>query len=88
MPQGTREGHPLDGTSLCQVVSGGPVVGSIMAGLGSDLSEVPVVGVEPAALELRVAPCCPPGPTADISRAAWGSPCEARASGQGPEMVK
>ena len=55
--------HPdgLDGSSLCQVDLG-QVVGSVVAGSGSDLSEEPVVGVEPAALELVVAPWCPPGP--------------------------
>src|SRR6186997_2747576 len=40
----------------------GQVVGSVVAGSGSDLSEEPVVGVEPAALEFVVAPWCPPGP--------------------------
>jgi hypothetical protein len=35
-----------------------------VAGSGSDLSEELVVGVEPAALDCRVAPCCPPGPAA------------------------
>jgi hypothetical protein len=37
------------------------VVESWLAGLGSDLSEELVVGVEPAALDCRAAPSCPPG---------------------------
>ena len=37
-----------------------PVVGSMLAGSGSDLSEELVVGVEPAALDCVVAPWCPP----------------------------
>lgn len=37
-------------------------VGSWVAGLGSDLSEEPVVGVELAAQEFVVAPGCPPRP--------------------------
>jgi hypothetical protein len=41
-----------------------PVVESGVAGSGSDLSEELVVGVEPAALDCIVAPCCPPGPAA------------------------
>jgi hypothetical protein len=37
-------------------------------GPGSDLSEELVVGVEPAALDCRVAPGCPPGP---VSMLGW-----------------
>jgi hypothetical protein len=48
---------------VCQA-AGRPVVGSVLAGSGSDLSEELVVGVEPAALDCRVAPECPPGPAA------------------------
>ena len=41
-----------------------PGVGCGPAGPGSDLSEELVVGVEPVALDVRVAPGCPPGPAA------------------------
>lgn len=44
----------------CQAVGGG-VVELPAVGPGSDLSEELVVGVEPAALDRRVAPGCPPG---------------------------
>jgi hypothetical protein len=37
-----------------------------VAGSGSDLSEELVVGVEPAALDVRAAPDCPPGSVADV----------------------
>jgi transposase InsO family protein len=37
----------------------------LLAGPGSDFSEVPAVGIEPAALDCRVAPMCPPGPVPD-----------------------
>ncbi|MBA2311969.1 MAG: hypothetical protein H0V97_04110 [Actinobacteria bacterium] len=37
-------------------------------GPGSDLSEELAVGLEPAALDCRVAPECPPGPVTDIRR--------------------
>jgi hypothetical protein len=43
-----------------------PVVESGVAGSGSDFSEELVVGVEPAALDCRVAPWCPPGPAARL----------------------
>jgi hypothetical protein len=46
---------------VCQAAGWG-VVESCLAGSGSDLSEELVVGVEPAALDFRVAPRCPPGP--------------------------
>ena len=39
-------------------------VGSLAAGPGSDFSEVPAAGCEPAALEPVAAPTCPPGPVA------------------------
>src|SRR3954454_17703051 len=48
---------------VCQA-AGSAVVCSDAAGLGSDLSEELVVGVEPVALDFRVAPGCPPGPAA------------------------
>ena len=48
---------------VCQA-AGSEVVGWGPAGPGSDLSEELVVGVEPAALDVRVAPGCPPGPAA------------------------
>jgi len=35
---------------------------SVVVGLGSDFSEVPVFRDLPAALDFRVAPDCPPGP--------------------------
>ena len=44
---------------VCQA-AGLVVVESWLAGLGSDLSEELVVGVEPAALDCRAAPRCPP----------------------------
>jgi hypothetical protein len=44
-----------------------------VTGPGSDLSEVPVVGCEPAALEPVAVPRCPPGPAAlaRASRSIW-----------------
>ena len=48
---------------ICQSAGLG-VVELRSAGPGSDLSEELVVGVEPAALDIRVAPECPPGPAA------------------------
>jgi hypothetical protein len=47
-------------TSLCQVDLGVGLVGFALAGSGSELSEESVVGVEPAALDVGVAPWCPP----------------------------
>jgi hypothetical protein len=46
------------------VIPGLAVVELRSAGPGSDLSEELVVGVEPAALDVRVAPECLPGPAA------------------------
>jgi hypothetical protein len=37
-------------------------VGWLVAGPGSDFSEVPMLGCEPAALEPAAVPACPPGP--------------------------
>jgi Domain of unknown function (DUF4126) len=51
----------VDGASLCQGLRL-PVVGWRLAGPVSDLSEVLVMGCEPAALDVRVAPVCPAGP--------------------------
>jgi hypothetical protein len=48
---------------VCQAAGWG-VVESCLADSGSDLSKELVVGVEPAALDFRVAPGCPPGPVA------------------------
>ena len=45
---------------VCQA-AGREVVELRLAGPGSDFSEGLVVGVEPAALDIRVAPECPPG---------------------------
>jgi hypothetical protein len=45
----------LDGASLCQAVWS-PLVRWGVAGPVSDLSEVPVMGCEPAALDVGVAP--------------------------------
>lgn len=50
----------LDGASLCQGVRS-PIVGWGSAGPVSDLSEVLVMGCEPAALDVGVAPVCPTG---------------------------
>jgi hypothetical protein len=50
------------GRCLCVCpATGCAVVESWLASPGSDLSEELVVGVEPAALDVRVAPRCPPG---------------------------
>ena len=40
----------------------GVAVASMLAGSESDLSEAPVLGFEPAALDFVVAPGCPSGP--------------------------
>jgi len=64
----------MNGASLCQVDLGVGLVGSVPTGSGSDLSEESVVGVEPAALDCRVAPGCPPGPVSSLgcaSRTSW-----------------
>jgi hypothetical protein len=45
-------------------VPAGGGIGSLVAGPGSDFSEEPVLGFEPAALEPVAAPLCPPGPVA------------------------
>jgi hypothetical protein len=50
------------GTPLCQDAAGSGVLGCCLAGPGSDLSEEPVWGCEPAALESESFPRCPPGP--------------------------
>ena len=65
---------PINGASLCQVDLGVGLVGSLPAGPGSDWSEESVVGVEPAALDVGVAPECPPGPALVLvgtSRTSW-----------------
>ena len=54
----------LTGVPLCLSSGWAGVVELRSAGPGSDLSEELVVGVEPAALDVRVAPECPPGPAA------------------------
>jgi len=46
---------------MSRQVAGRGVVEWLLAGPGSDLSEELVVGVEPAALDCRVVPGCPPG---------------------------
>ena len=51
--------------SVCQAADCG-VVESGVAGSGSDLSEELVVGVEPAALDVRAAPDCPPESVVDV----------------------
>jgi hypothetical protein len=67
----TNRTKPLCVKGWCFVVfwprASGPVTcaelrRSVAAGLGSDLSEVPVFRDLPAALDFRVAPDCPPGP--------------------------
>src|SRR5213078_5419698 len=45
------------------------VLGWEMAGPGSGLSEEPAAGVEPATLDCRVVPDCPPGPVCMSSQA-------------------
>jgi hypothetical protein len=58
---------PLDPGFLCVCQAADcAVVESGVAGSGSDLSEELVVGVEPAALDVRAAPDCPPGSVADV----------------------
>ncbi len=52
------------GFLLCQDTFANVVVGFLVMGPGSDLSEVLVWGCEPAALDFSVAPRCPPGPVA------------------------
>jgi hypothetical protein len=52
----------LWGTSLVKWRAGGRVVGLVVAGPGRDLSEESSAGVGLAALDVRVAPECPPGP--------------------------
>ncbi len=61
--QGTEAGNGLEERG----------VGSLVAGPGSDFSEVPAAGCEPAALEPVAVPTCPPGPAAwaRASRAIW-----------------
>ena len=49
------------GSPLCQDAAGRAVLGSVVAGPGSDLFEEPVAGCEPVALDFLVAPECPPG---------------------------
>ena len=49
------------GSPLCQDAAGRAVLGSVVAGPGSDLFEEPVAGCEPVALDFVVAPECPPG---------------------------
>ncbi len=44
----------------------GAGVASVVAGPGSDFSEVPVLGLKPAALEPVAAPTCPPGSVATV----------------------
>ncbi len=56
-PQRVRSWLPL-----CQDAAGSSVLGSGVAGLGSDLSEEPVWGCEPVALDCVAVPGCPPGP--------------------------
>ena len=50
------------GTPLCQPAFRSGVLGWLMAGPGSGLSEEPVWGCEPVALESESSPRCPPGP--------------------------
>ena len=52
------------GSPLCQDAAGSGVLGLLVAGPGSGLSEELVWGCEPAALESESLPCCPPGPVA------------------------
>jgi hypothetical protein len=58
-------GHAPGFLCVCQAAGRGLGDGLVDFGLvgpGSDLSEEPAVGVEPVALDVRVAPVCPPGP--------------------------
>lgn len=65
-------------------VSVWPVVELVVAGSGSDSSEELVVGVEPAALDCRVAPSCPPGPVVNDCRRMRAT---ARAHGPAPSTT-
>ena len=69
----TRAGSHSHGSPLCQGIWAGVVVGWVVAGPGSDFSEVPAAGCQPAALEPVAAPVCPPGPAALVraSRTIW-----------------
>jgi hypothetical protein len=49
----------------------GAGVGWLAAGPGSDFSEEPVQGSEPATLEPVAVPVCPPGPVALALRVSW-----------------
>lgn len=49
------------GSLLCQDAAGSLVLGLRVTGPGSDLSEEPVWGCEPVALDVSVVPRCPPG---------------------------
>ena len=74
---GLRTGGPgsatrSHGSPLCQEAAGRVVLGLVVAGPGSGLSEVPVWGCEPVALESESSPRCPPGPVV-ICRAASAS---------------
>jgi hypothetical protein len=55
------------GSPLCQVAAGTRVVGWVLAGPGSDLSEEPVWECEPVTLELGDVSQCPPGPVTDLA---------------------
>jgi len=57
---GQTQAFPNGCLCVCQAAGQG-VVESRLAGPGCDLSEELAVGVEPAALDCRVAPGCPPG---------------------------
>src|SRR3954466_9217268 len=69
----TGGGYPPDpsahGSLLCQDAVGRAVLGWAVAGPGSGLSEEPVWGCEPVALEGESFPRCPPGPVLDVVRA-------------------
>ena len=65
-------------------VSVWPVVELVVAGSGSDSSEELVVGVEPAALDCRVAPSCPPEPVVNDCRRMRAT---ARAHGPAPSTT-
>src|SRR6478735_10368027 len=60
-PPPRREAHG-HGSPLCQDAVGSEVLGLVVTGPGSGLSEEPVWGREPAALESESLPRCPPGP--------------------------
>ena len=58
-----RPGAPkADTHPYRQDAAGSGVLGLRVAGPGSGLSEEPVLGCEPVALESESFPCCPPGP--------------------------